>query len=65
MWISHLNKSNKDVYCIEILYKYDHTIESMINNSQWDFESSIILIDNKRIMRHFAQYVIESENLKV
>ena len=30
MWISHLNKSNKDVYCIEILYKYDHTIYSMI-----------------------------------
>ena len=24
MMISHLNKSNKDVYCIEILYKYDH-----------------------------------------
>lgn len=24
MLISHLSKSNKDMYCIEILYKYDH-----------------------------------------
>ena len=27
-WISHLSKSNKDMYCIEILYKYDHNFES-------------------------------------
>ena len=24
MLISHLSKSNKDMYCIEILFKYDH-----------------------------------------
>ena len=37
MWISHLNKSNKDVYCIEILYKYDHTIYSMIYSHPTEF----------------------------
>ena len=25
MLVSYLSKSNKDMYCIEILYKYDHT----------------------------------------
>ena len=26
MLVSYLSKSNKDMYCIEILYKYDHTL---------------------------------------
>ena len=38
-WISHASKSNKGVYCIEILYKYDHTYKS-----KWHTTSHTLLL---------------------
>ena len=69
MLISHLNKSSEDIYCREILYKYDHTRplydgRGSISPKIWKFR--IIINNYLRVLHdHFGHMIIIACILKL